>query len=47
MTVAMFLASKGVIPSKEYQHDPNITNIDGKTVCYYLFNNGVKVPEEW
>ena len=32
MTVAQFLASKGVIPPKEWEHDKMLCNINGETV---------------
>ena len=33
MTVAMFLAWKGIIPPKEWYHDPNIEGRQNITVC--------------
>ena len=38
---------KGIIPSEKYYHNPEIRNKDGKTVCYYLWDNCVEVPKEW
>ena len=38
---------KGIIPDKRYQHDPNLKNKEGNTVCFYLWDNGIEVPEEW
>ena len=43
----MRLAIKGIIPDEKYYHDPELKNNDGKTVCYYLWDNGISVPEEW
>ena len=43
----MRLAMKGIIPDEKYYHDPELKNNDGKTVCYYLWDNGIPVPEEW
>jgi len=36
MTFAMYLARNGIIPPKEWCHDPNITNSDGYTVAHKL-----------
>ena len=41
----MLLSMKGIIPVEEYWHDPELKNKDGKTVCYYLWDNGIIVPE--
>ena len=38
---------RGIIPDKKYIHDVELKNKDGKTVCYYLFNNNIKIPERW
>ena len=37
----MRLAIKGEIPGKEYYHDVELKDKDGKTVCYYLWDNGI------
>ena len=38
---------KGYIPENKYYHDPEMKNNEGHTVCYYLWDNSIKVPEEW
>ena len=43
----MRLAMKGIIPDKQYWHDPKIKDKEGHTVCYYLWDNGVIVPDIW
>ena len=43
----MLLSMKGEIPSKENYHDPELKNKENKTVCYYLWNNGIEVPNNW
>ena len=40
----MLLAMRGIVPGREYYHDPEIRNKDGHTVCFYLWNNGIIVP---
>ncbi len=56
MTVAMILASKGIIPSKEWYHNPELKchriNIGGKhyqdmTVAMLLAINGIIPSKEW
>ncbi len=47
MTVAMLLASKGIVPPKEWYHDPKLTNNNNKTVEYYLNRNNITVPDKW
>mgnify|MGYP005819128905 CR=1 FL=1 len=42
----MLLASNGIVPPKEWVHDPNIKNTDNHTVAYYI-NNIFPVPNEW
>ena len=32
----MILALNGIIPSKEWHHDPNIKDNNNRTVAYYL-----------
>ena len=44
MTVAMILAKNGIIPPKEWYHDPNLVNNEGRTVCYFLFINSINIP---
>ena len=46
-TEAMILAYKGIIPSNKYYHDSDLKNNHGKTVCFYLWYNGIEVPEKW
>ena len=43
----MLLASKGIIPPKEWNHNPNIKNNDGLTVAMELAYNGKNIPKEW
>ncbi len=43
----MYLAWKNIIPPKEYNHDPNITDNDIHTVCYYLYSDHLPIPNEW
>ena len=43
----MYLAEKGIIPPKEWQHDPNIKDKWGKTVAYHLKYNNLPIPNEW
>ena len=38
---------KGQIPDSIYNHDPDIKDNEGHTVCYYLFNNEINIPERW
>ena len=43
----MLLASKGIIPPKEWIHDPNIRNFKNKTVSDLLKEKHIPVPNEW
>ena len=43
----MILALNGKIPENKFKHDANIKNKYGKTVCYYLWDNGVEVLKCW
>ena len=43
----MLLAKDGIIPPKEWTHDPTIVNNHGKTVEKYLLENKKEVPEHW
>ena len=47
MTVAMKLASNGIIPPKEWQHDKYLRDRWGNTVEFYLNRNGIDIPNEW
>ena len=43
----MILSESGIIPHKEWQHDPYIKDNDGYTVADYLRDNDIEVPSEW
>lgn len=43
----MLLAYKGIIPPKEWNHDPNIKNKKNKTVADILKENHIPLPNEW
>ena len=43
----MYLAYKGIILSKQWNHNPNIKDNNGKTVEDYLKENKIKVPKYW
>jgi len=43
----MYLAKKGIIPPKEFYHDPKLHDYDGNTVAILLLRNKLDVPEEW
>ena len=43
----MYLADNKIIPPSQWIHDPNIENIDGNTIAYYLEFNNLPVPNEW
>ena len=43
----MLLASNGVIPSQEWEHNPNIQNKYECTVACYLKKNHLPIPNEW
>ena len=40
----MLQAINGKIPDEEYNHNPDVVNNEGKTVCYYLWINKYKIP---
>ena len=40
----MMLASKGVIPPKEWEHDSKIYNKSGNTVATILLKKNIDVP---
>ncbi len=41
------LAWKGIIPPKEWYHDPTMANVNGNTVAMCLAFNGIAPPKEW
>ena len=41
----MFLVLKEIIPPKEWEHRPELQNIDGMTVAMYLLYRGVVPPD--
>ncbi len=41
----MIFAMNGIIPPKEYNHDPNISNEDGDTVAMILASKGIMPPK--
>ena len=43
----MYLAEHGIIPPKEWQHDPNLKNNYNDTVAMILANNIIVPPPEW
>lgn len=45
--MALYLADKGVIPPKEWCHDPLIVNEYGNTVAMKLALNKIEPPDEW
>ena len=42
----MYLSQKGIIPPKEWLHNPNIQNNYGNTVNMYLACNNISIPDE-
>ena len=44
-TVARLLAIKGTVPTKYWEHNPNIQNNNGQTVALLLSNIGIIPPE--
>ena len=46
-TVAMHLASNGIIPPKEWHHDPSLQEIYRETVAMKLAKNEIIPPKEW
>ena len=48
MTVAIALAFNGIIPPKEWYHDPTFRDVDGFTVALHLAHKkGIIPPKEW
>ena len=43
----MKLAEYGIIPDRQWNHDPNLKDIDNKTVTDYLIKNKFLIPNEW
>lgn len=43
----MFMANKGCIPPKEWQHDPQIRSKSNLTVAHLLAMNNILPPDEW
>ena len=43
----MLLAECGIEIPKYWEHDPELGDNDGNTVCYYLWDNGIFVPKNW
>ncbi len=46
-TTAIRLASKGIIPPKEWEHDATIKNTYGSTVAHSLARKCIVPPKEW
>ncbi len=42
----MILAYEGILPPKEWQHDPTIID-NSYTVAMYLVSNKIIPPKEW
>ena len=45
MTVAMYMAHNGFIPSKEWEHNPLIYNSSKQTFAIILANKGIIPPD--
>ena len=43
----MLFAMHGVIPPKEYYHNPKLCDKNGMTVAMILALNGIIPPKEW
>lgn len=43
----MMFADKGIIPPKEWHHDPKLYDKYGETVATYLIKEKITPPEEW
>jgi len=43
----MILARNGIIPPKEWYHDPTLTNKNGYTVAEILIDNKIAPPGIW
>ena len=44
-TLSIYLASKGIIPPKMFEHQKDVKDGNGKTVQDYLIENNINVPE--
>ena len=47
MTVAMYLSWKGIIPPKEWYHEPELKDRWNNTVASRLVFSKLIPPEEW
>ena len=47
LTMAMYMAAHGHIPSKIWRHNPLKKDTDGNTVAILLAKNGIIPPKEW
>lgn len=43
----MELAENGIMPPKEWLHNPLLKNYRGETVATILINNNILPPKEW
>lgn len=43
----MILANNGIIPPKQWHHDPLLKNSDKETVAKILINRKIMPPREW
>ena len=43
----MTLAYKGIVPPKEWWHDPKLHDHEGNTVAMRLVSKGIIPPKEW
>ena len=43
----MILAKHGIIPPKEWYHDPELRNKANWTVAMFLIKKNIIPPEEW
>ena len=45
--MAMYMADCGIIPLKEWYHDPQIRSRTNLTVAHFLAMNNIIPPDEW
>lgn len=45
--MAMWLASKGIVPSEQWYHGHLLRDINGNTVAMLLAKNGIAPPQCW